>query len=276
MSVTLNTRAELDQPETLSIPLQLGRLSKRSGCCGVDFAYAIWMSARVLVVEDDETMASVLSAYLTQAGYEAVCASDGTEALTAWSRVKPDVVILDIMLPTISGLEVLRRRRALSDEAAVIMLSARGEEEDRLVGFETGADDYVVKPFSPREVVLRVEALLRRAERLSGNRLLNESLCIGDLTIDLAAHVAKRGSSQLSLTSREFDLLAFLAANPGQTFSKADLLRRVWGWDFGDTSTVTVHVRRLREKVEDDPSDPRIVITVGRSGYRMAREAELT
>jgi CheY-like chemotaxis protein len=136
------------------------------------------------------------------------------------------------------------------------MLSARGEEEDRLVGFETGADDYVVKPFSPREVVLRVEALLRRAERLSGNRLLNESLCIGDLTIDLAAHVAKRGSSQLSLTSREFDLLAFLAANPGQTFSKADLLRRVWGWDFGDTSTVTVHVRRLREKLEDDPSDP--------------------
>jgi len=190
--------------------------------------------------------------------------------------MKPDVVILDILLPTISGLEVLRRRRALADDAAVIILSARGEEEDRLVGLETGADDEVVKPFSPRDVVLRVEALLRRAERLTGNRLLNETLSIGDLTIDLAGHVATRGNSQLSLTSREFDLLAFLATNPGQTFSKADLLRRVWGWDFGDTSTVTVHVRRLREKLEDDPSNPRIVLTVGRAGYRLAREAELT
>src|SRR4029450_635792 len=123
--------------------------------------------------------ASVLSAYLTRAGYEAVWASDGTDALTEWSRMKPDVVILDILLPTISGLEVLRRRRALGDEAAGIVLSARGEEEDRLIGFETGADDYVVKPFSPREVVLRVEALLRRAERLTGNRLLNEALCVG-------------------------------------------------------------------------------------------------
>jgi DNA-binding response OmpR family regulator len=211
-----------------------------------------------------------------RAGYESLWASDGTEALSMWSRTKPDVVILDILLPTISGLEVLRRRRASADDAAVIIWSARGEEEDRLVGLETGADDYLVKPFSPREVVLRVEALLRRAERLTGNRLLTETLSIGDVTIDLAAHVATRDGSQLSLTSREFDLLAFLAANPGQTFSKADLLRRVWGWDFGDTSTVTVHVRRLREKLEDDPSDPRIVLTVGRAGYRIARETELT
>ena len=181
----------------------------------------------------------------------------------------PDPVKVDV-------LAVRNGQIAGEFDPPVIMLSARGEEEDRLVGFETGADDYVVKPFSPREVVRRVEALLRRAERLSGSRLLNDSLCIGDLTIDLAAHGARRGSSQLALTSREFDLLAFLAANPGQTFSKADLLRRVWGWDFGDTSTVTVHVRRLREKLEDDPSDPRMVITVGRAGYRMAREAELT
>jgi DNA-binding response OmpR family regulator len=242
----------------------------------LESAYAVGVSARVLVVEDDETMASVLSAYLTRAGYEVRVASGGTDALSLWSRVKPDVVILDILLPTISGLEVLRRRRASGDDAAVIVLSARGEEEDRLIGLETGADDYVVKPFSPREVLLRVEALLRRAERLTGNRLLTEALSIGDLTIDLAAHVARRGSSQLPLTSREFDLLAFLAANPGQTFSKADLLRRVWGWDFGDTSTVTVHVRRLREKLEEDPSDPRIVVTVGRAGYRMVREVELT
>ena len=142
------------------------------------------------MVEDDETMAGVLLAYLTRAGYESLWASNGMEALDMWSRRKPDVVILDILLPTISGLEVLRRRRASADDAAVIILSARGEEEDRLVGLETGADDYVVKPFSPREVVLRVEALLRRAERLTGNRLLNECLSIGDVTIDLAAHVA--------------------------------------------------------------------------------------
>jgi DNA-binding response OmpR family regulator len=170
---------------------------------------------------------------------------------------------------------VLRRRRRAGDHTAVIMLSARGEEEDRLVGLETGADDYVVKPFSPREVVLRVEAMLRRGERLSGMRLLNESFDIDDLHIDLPARQVSRGEEVITLTSREFDLLAFLAANAGQTFSKEDLLRRVWGWDFGDTSTVTVHVRRLREKIELDPSDPRLVLTVGRAGYRLARQAEL-
>jgi DNA-binding response OmpR family regulator len=233
------------------------------------------VAARVLVVEDDVTMAEVLAAYLTRAGYEVSRVSDGAEAVQAWQRFGPDVVILDIMLPSVSGLEILRRRRNAGDHAAVIIVSARGEEEDRLVGLETGADDYVVKPFSPREVVLRVEALLRRGERLSGARLLNETVTISDLQIDLAAHVARRGEATLALTSREFDLLAFLAAHPGQTFSKHDLLRRVWGWDFGDTSTVTVHIRRLREKVEDDPSDPLIVLTVGRAGYRMAREDEL-
>jgi DNA-binding response OmpR family regulator len=224
------------------------------------------------VVEDDDTMASVLLAYLHRAGYETGLVKDGREALQTWSQSRPNVVILDILLPSLSGLEVLRRRRAAGDDTAVIVLSARGEEEDRLVGLETGADDYVVKPFSPREVVLRVEALLRRAERLTGDRLRTETISVGDVTIDLAAHIATRRSRPLSLTSREFDLLVFLAANRGQTFSKADLLRRVWGWDFGDTSTVTVHVRRLREKLEDDPSDPRIVVTVGRAGYRMAPE----
>lgn len=230
------------------------------------------VAARVLVVEDDLTVTEVLSAYLTRAGYEVAGSDDGSEALRTWPRFAPDVVILDIMLPSLSGLEVLRRRRRSGDGAAVIMLSARGEEEDRLVGLETGADDYMVKPFSPREVVLRVEALLRRGERLSGIRLLPERLTVGDLTIDLPARTVHCGERPLSLTSREFDLLAFLAAHPGQTFSKDDLMRRVWGWDFGDTSTVTVHVRRLREKVEEDPSDPRTVLTVGRAGYRLARE----
>src|SRR3712207_3532077 len=152
-------------------------------------------------------MAGVLMAYLRRAGYEADRVKDGREALQMWNQTRPNVVILDILLPSISGLEVLRRQRAAGDDTAVLVLSARGEEEDRLVGLETGADDYVVKPFSPREVVLRVEALLRRAERLTGNRLRTGALSVGDLTIDLAGHVATRGSRPLSLTSREFDLL---------------------------------------------------------------------
>jgi DNA-binding response OmpR family regulator len=233
------------------------------------------MAARVLVVEDDKTMAEVLIAYLDRAGYQAQWSADGGQALTMWQQTSPDVVILDIMLPGLSGLEVLRRRRQDGDHTAVIMLSARGEEEDRLVGLETGADDYVVKPFSPREVVLRVEALLRRTERLAGSSLVNQIITAGPIVIDFAVHAARLDDRTLALTTREFDLLAFLAAHPGQTYSKEELLRRVWGWEFGDTSTVTVHVRRLREKVEVDPSDPRLVLTVGRAGYRMARDDEL-
>ena len=172
-------------------------------------------------------------------------------------------------------MEVLRRRRRGGDQACVIMLSARGEEEDRLVGLETGADDYVVKPFSPREVVLPVEALLRRTERLAGMPLLNSTVTLGPVTIDSAAREVRRSGRPLALTMREFHLLAFLAGHAGQTFSKEELLRRVWGWEFGDTSTVTMHVRRLREKLERDPSDPTLVLTVGRFGYRMAREDEI-
>lgn len=225
-------------------------------------------------------MAEVLQAYLKRAGYTVVWVADGSEALHVWQRDSPHVVILDIMLPGLSGLEVLRRQRRNGDDAAVIVLSARGEEEDRLVGLETGADDYVVKPFSPREVVLRVEALLRRTERLAAaspaeGSLLSTQIVIGSLHLDGAARTASVDDRPLSLTTREFDLLAFLAGHAGQTFSKEELLRRVWGWDFGDTSTVTVHVRRLREKVEVDPSDPRLVVTVGRSGYRVVRSEEV-
>ncbi|HEY5821084.1 MAG TPA: response regulator transcription factor [Propionibacteriaceae bacterium] len=233
------------------------------------------MAARVLVVEDDPTMAEVLLAYLGRAGYQVQWSADGAEAAQSWARMSPDVVILDLMLPGLSGLELLRRRRRAGDHAAVIVVSARGEEEDRLVGFETGADDYVVKPFSPREIVLRVEALLRRAERLGGTPLLNAAVTLGPLTVDFAAHETRVDDRPLALTMREFDLLAFLVQHTGQTFSKDELLRRVWGWDFGDTSTVTVHVRRLREKIERDPSDPRLVLTVGRSGYRMVRPDEV-
>jgi DNA-binding response OmpR family regulator len=224
------------------------------------------------VVDDDPTVSSVVSAYLSHAGYDARVVGDGLAAVEAWQQWRPSVVVLDVMLPGLSGLEVLRRMRTAADSAAVIMLSARGEEEDRLVGLEVGADDYVVKPFSPRELTLRVQALLRREERLAGLDLTPTQLVGGPIRLDTAARTATLDEVALSLTHREFDLLAFLVAHPGKAFTKAELLRRVWGWDFGDSSTVTVHVRRLREKIEADPSDPRLVLTVPRTGYRFAGE----
>ena len=230
------------------------------------------MVAKVLVVEDDSTVSGVLSAYLRKAGFEPRVAADGPTALQEWRQWLPDVVILDVMLPGLSGLEVLARRRADDDVAAVIILSARGEEDDRLLGLEMGADDYMVKPFSPRESVLRVQALLRRAERLGSASMLPRTVVSGGLTIDLGARTALRDGEPLALTHREFDLLAHLATHPGEAFTKEQLMRRVWGWDFGDTSTVTVHVRRLREKVERDPSDPRLVVTVRGTGYRFDPE----
>ena len=233
------------------------------------------MAARILVVEDDRLIAEVLLAYLGDAGHQVEWCTDGTVAAQTWPRRQPDLVILDLMLPGLSGLELLRRHRRTGSRAPVIVLSARGEEEDRLVGFETGADDYVVKPFSPREMVLRVEALLRRTERLVLGPAPAAPLRLGPLAVDLAAHEVTRDEQPLALTLREFDLLTFLTLHAGQTFTKGELLRRVWGWDFGDTSTVTVHVRRLREKIEQDPSAPRLLLTVGRAGYRMARADEL-
>lgn len=223
--------------------------------------------ATVLVVEDDSTVAGVLSAYLRTAGFEPVVVADGSSALREWAQRRPDVVVLDIMLPGMSGLDVLRRRREDDDGAAVIVLSARGDEDERILGLELGADDYIVKPFSPREVVGRVQALLRRGERLGSGALLPRLLAAGGLELDLAARTVRLDGPVL-LTTREFDLLAHLMSHPGETFSKEALMHRVWGWDFGDTSTVTVHVRRLREKIETDPSDPRRVVTVRGAGYR--------
>ena len=228
----------------------------------------------MLVVEDDSTVSSVLSAYLRKAGFDPRIAADGATALQDWTQWKPDVVILDVMLPGLSGLEVLARRRADDDGAAVIILSARGDEEDRLLGLEVGADDYVVKPFSPREAVLRVQALLRRSERLGSGSMLPRAVAFGDLHVDLQARTAQIRGEALCLTHREFDLLAYLMTHRGEAFTKEALMRRVWGWDFGDTSTVTVHVRRLREKIERDPSDPRLVVTVRGTGYRFDGEAD--
>jgi len=230
------------------------------------------MVATVLVVEDDTTVSGVLSAYLHKAGFDPVVASDGPSALQEWTQRRPDVVILDIMLPGMSGLDVLQRRRADDDDAAVIILSARGEEEDRLLGLDLGADDYMVKPFSPREAVGRVQALLRRAERLGTQPLLPRRLVSGPVTIDLSGRAALLDGRAVTLTHREFDLLAYLMTHSGEALTKEQLMRRVWGWDFGDTSTVTVHVRRLREKIEADPSDPRLVVTVRGAGYRFDGE----
>ncbi|HET6986022.1 MAG TPA: response regulator transcription factor [Kribbella sp.] len=232
------------------------------------------MATRVLVVDDDPTVSNVVSAYLTKAGYDARVVADGGAAVEVWQQWKPSVVVLDVMLPGLSGLEVLRRMRAADEGAAVIMLSARGAEEDRLVGLEVGADDYVVKPFSPRELTLRVQAMLRREERLAGLDLLPTKLSAGPIVIDTAARIVCLRGDELALTHREFDLLAFLVSHQGKVFTKAELLRRVWGWDFGDSSTVIVHIRRLREKIEVDPSDPRLVVTVPRVGYRFVGDAE--
>ncbi|TWD84911.1 DNA-binding response OmpR family regulator [Kribbella amoyensis] len=232
------------------------------------------MATRVLVVDDDPTVSNVVSAYLTKAGYDARMVADGGAAVEVWQQWRPSVVVLDVMLPGVSGLEVLRRMRSADDGAAVIMLSARGEEEDRLVGLEFGADDYVVKPFSPRELTLRVQAMVRREERLAGLDLTPTKLTAGPVVLDTGARTASLDGTELSLTHREFDLLAFLIAHQGKAYTKAELLRRVWGWDFGDSSTVTVHVRRLREKLEADPSDPKLVLTIPRTGYLFAAEAE--
>lgn len=224
---------------------------------------------RVLVVEDDPTVAEVVTGYLARAGYATDHAADGLAALDRAAAFRPHLVVLDLMLPGIDGLEVCRRLRAEGGPAVpVVMLTARGEEADRILGLELGADDYVTKPFSPRELVLRIGSVLRRAEAAPPAAAPAPVLRAGDLSADPSGRRAERAGHELALTAREFDLLVFLMGNPGRVFSREDLLHRVWGWEFGDLSTVTVHVRRLREKIEDDPAAPRLVTTVWGAGYR--------
>ena len=223
----------------------------------------------MLVVDDDATVADVVRRYLERDGYAVQLAGDGETALRLAAEHEPDLVVLDLMLPGIDGLEVCRRLRASSD-VPVVMLTALGEESDRVVGLQLGADDYVTKPFSPRELALRVASVLRRARGGSG-AVEHEPAGVlrdGDLEVDAAARRAVRHGVELALTGRELDLLIFLLRNPGQAFDRATLLERVWGWTFGDHSTVTVHVRRLREKIEDDPAAPRRIATVWGVGYR--------
>ncbi|CAM5324518.1 response regulator transcription factor [Streptomyces hirsutus] len=221
--------------------------------------------ARVLVVDDDPTVAEVVSGYLDRAGYVVDRAGDGPDALTRAAGHWPDLVVLDLMLPGMDGLEVCRRMRGRGP-VPVIMLTARGDEDDRILGLEVGADDYVTKPFSPRELVLRVESVLRRARPAASP--VSGVLRAAGLQVAPAARRATKHGTELALTVREFDLLAFLLRNPGRACTREELMREVWGWDFGDLSTVTVHVRRLRGKVEDDPARPRLIQTVWGVGYR--------
>ena len=218
---------------------------------------------RILIVDDDPTVRGVVSDYLRAAGHDVSEVADGLAALGHGDD--KDFIILDLMLPGIDGLEVFRRLRSRGVQAPVIMLTAKGAEADRILGLELGADDYLAKPFSPRELVLRVTAVLRRRQPSAPER---DVVTDGDLTLDLTAQKASLAGVSLALTIREFDLLAHLVTHPDQVFSRDELMRAVWGWDAGDASTVTVHVRRLRGKVEPDPQHPTRLVTVWGRGYR--------
>jgi two-component system, OmpR family, response regulator ResD len=221
----------------------------------------------ILIVDDEPTIAEVVARYLTRAGYDARTAADGPSAVAAAATARPDLVVLDIMLPGLDGLEVMRRLHEDAEQRVpVILLTAKGEEADRLVGLRQGADDYVVKPFSPRELVARVEAVLRRSEQ---GRDAREPLGFDGLEIDPETRRVIVDGREAELTAREFDLLHFLAEHPGQVFSRDQLMDQVWQFPFySDTTTVTVHVRRLRAKIEPDASNPRWIETVWGVGYR--------
>jgi two-component system response regulator ResD len=223
--------------------------------------------ARVLVVDDEPMVRDVLARFLAKEGFAVDTAEDGEAALAALDRLSPDLVVLDLMLPRIDGLEVFRRIRDRGP-AAVIMLTAKGEETDRVVGLELGADDYVTKPFSPREVVARVRAVLRRSGMKDGGSQA-DVVTFGDVHIDGPRREVRNGGEPVRLTRKEFDLLYFLASRPGTTFTRSQLLEEVWDFAWvGDSATVTVHIRRLREKIEDDPSNPAHLVTVWGIGYR--------
>jgi DNA-binding response OmpR family regulator len=222
---------------------------------------------RVLVVDDEPTIREIVVSYLEREGFTTLEAADGNRARELLESDPPDLVVLDLMLPGTDGLELCRWIRSRS-RLPVIMLTARGEESDRIVGLELGADDYVTKPFSPRELAARVRTVLRRAEP---DAPADERLSYGGLVIDSGSREVTRGNEPLRLTAREFDLLWFLASHPRRVFSREHLMRRVWGYSAAlDTGTVTVHMRRLREKIEDDPSQPLHLETVWGVGYRFA------
>jgi DNA-binding response OmpR family regulator len=224
----------------------------------------------ILLVEDETTIREVLRRYLEREGFRVVEARVGYEALDAVAEVLPDLIILDLMLPGIDGLTItrqLRQARKTRQDVPIIMLTAKGETSDRIRGLDLGADDYIAKPFSPREVVSRIHAVLRRAAPAPAQ--MGELLEFPGLAIDTGAHTVTVAGRKVGLSSKEFDLLVFFAGNPGRVFSRTRLLDHVWGHEYyGDPSTVTVHIRRLREKIEADPSAPVFIETVWGVGYR--------
>jgi len=222
--------------------------------------------ATVLVVDDEPIVREVVVRYLAREGHRTLEAADGESARTAIQRSEPDLVVLDIMLPGTDGLELCRWIRSES-ELPVIMLTARGEEADRIVGLELGADDYVTKPFSPRELAARVRSVLRRS---APGETVAERLTFGDVELESATRETRKDGDEVRLTAKEFDLLWFLASHPRRVFSRDQLMAKVWGYTAAlDTGTVTVHVRRLREKVEKNPSEPLHLETVWGVGYRL-------
>jgi two-component system, OmpR family, response regulator len=223
----------------------------------------------VLVVEDDQTLRSVLEYNLGKEGYNVISAGDGIKALELARSASPDLVILDVMLPQMSGFEVCRSLRK-ETTTPIIMLTARVDEIDKVVGLDMGADDYITKPFSMRELMARIRALLRRAEFKEPGSSTEPPLKFGEIEIDIGRHLVVEGGEIISLTPKEFDLLAFLGRNKGLVFSREQLLEKVWGYEFaGDTRTVDVHIRWLREKIEVDPAKPRLIVTVRGTGYKL-------
>jgi DNA-binding response OmpR family regulator len=222
---------------------------------------------RVLVVDDEKKIRDLVAAYLRADGFEVAEAEDGSEALAKIQRAEPDLVILDVMMPGLDGIEVLRELRKSSD-VYVMLLTARAEETDKLIGLSVGADDYLAKPFSPRELVARAKAILRRGRERPA--VDEEILRFEDLTVDLARREVTRGEAVCDLTALEFDLLSALASAPGRVFTRRQLVERVWGWDFfGDERVVDVHIRNLRKALDDSASDPAVIGTVRGVGYKL-------
>jgi two-component system, OmpR family, response regulator len=224
---------------------------------------------KILVVEDDHNLQDTLKYNLVKEGYIVYTASDGEEALEIARQEKPDVIILDLMLPKLNGFEVCRILRK-ETTTPIMILTAKTDEIDKIVGLEIGADDYLTKPFSLRELLARVRATLRRSRMTGESSRVETVLRAGDIEINVARHRVEKGKTSLDLTLKEFDLLVFLITNKGLVFSRDQLLEKVWGYDFaGDTRTVDVHIRWLREKVEDNPNEPKLLLTVRGMGYRL-------
>ncbi len=224
--------------------------------------------AKILVVDDEPIVTEVVGRYLGREGFEVTIAADGEEALALAQQWLPDLIVLDLMLPGVDGLEVCRTLRKES-RVPIVMLTARGEEVDRIVGLELGADDYVVKPFSPRELVARIKAVLRRAASQPASQMQGDVIRFKEFSLNPRTRAVEVNSRAVELTAKEFDLLYFLAAHPGQVFTREQLMNDVWDYTYAaEASTVTVHVRRLREKIESDPVRPRFIKTVWGVGYK--------